>query len=132
MKLKEFSTSSTMVLNGLPTVTFSKVGLITFSRVAVHGTGLEAGDKLVFLQDEENPGDWYMKRSTTLAGTVLRPGPGGALCCNFVEVARKVLESTRESLAGYQLSTTPESRARFRVATRLENGMYAIITRNRL
>lgn len=122
MKLKEFSTRGRKALKGIATITFSKSGCIGLNGSAVETMGVKSGDKLIFFQDEENPRDWYIQ-VTQDKGAELRLGSGtsGGLYCNFAFVVQEVFKSM-------QL----KDRAKFQISTQVDNGMYAIITKNQI
>lgn len=122
MKLKEFSTCGRKALKGMATITFSKSGCIGLNNKTVESMGLKPGDKLVFFQDEDNPRDWYMGVGKE-KGAELRLGSGtsGSLFCNFSFVVQEVFESTQT-----------KGRVKFQVASRCENGVFAIITKNQI
>lgn len=64
MKLKTFNLSNTPSAGRtqLPQIGVNiKSGLIRINKAACELTKLAAADQLVFLQDEDEPGDWYLE-----------------------------------------------------------------------
>jgi hypothetical protein len=62
MKLKKYDASVQSTRTGEPRISFDDKGVIRINKTAVQAIGLKAGDKVSFLQDEENPTDWYLSK----------------------------------------------------------------------
>lgn len=66
MKLKSFNAenSASSKYNRLPSVNIGYTsGIVYFNEAAKALANLKAGDKIEFLQDEDNPKDWYFAKS---------------------------------------------------------------------
>lgn len=63
MKLKEFNTENvTHTRKGTPTLSVNcKGGLFTFSKDSVELIGMKANDQIIFCQDEDDKGNWYLE-----------------------------------------------------------------------
>jgi hypothetical protein len=95
MKLKEFNaedfpnTRTTAPAFSIDT----KVGCNRLNREACELIGLKAGDKIKFLQDEEEEGDWYIEKVKE-GGFVLRTTKNAtSLCFNSTPMAKKIADS---------------------------------------
>lgn len=121
MKLKEYTTTGLKALKGMVTVSFNNHGGIFFNGQAKTALGLKPGDKIVFLQDEENPSDWYLKVDDEKGAELRENTTGHGLACNFVVVAHEIITSTGNT-----------GGAKFQLSTDKENDMHAIITRRNL
>lgn len=64
MKLKEFNTENTVTTrNGVASIGVNtKTGLFNLNKQAKELTGLKNGDQIVLLQDEDDPGCWYLQK----------------------------------------------------------------------
>lgn len=73
MKLKKYNhTNVSATRKGEPLIRISrKPGLLSFTKEAVEMTGLKAGDRIDFFQDEESV-DWYISRTEGDDGFLLR------------------------------------------------------------
>lgn len=66
MKLKSFNAhnAASSKYSRLPSVNIGYTsGIIYFNESAKQLTNIKAGDKIEFLQDEDNPKDWYLAKS---------------------------------------------------------------------
>lgn len=124
MKLTEYNVcNSKMARVTKPMISISqRVGLMTFNRKAAAKLNLKPGDKVVFLQDEENKTDWYLKVSNDSDGFKLRRGSNstGLLNFNCKKIASEIAESIGVSGPFRCLISTEKT----------EEGNYPIITRS--
>lgn len=79
MKLKEFIVIKRMV--GKESIVLSKAGQIRFNKVLSDKLGLKEGSTVAFYEDEEEPGDWYIKPNSA-AGFALRKDVSSSLLFN--------------------------------------------------
>lgn len=87
MKLKVIQQS---VKKGACTIRCGKNGGIWFGKVVQDVLGLEAGDKVDFLQDEEHPKDFYLRK---LGGSLeLRKGSGATLTVAHASFVRAMCD----------------------------------------
>lgn len=96
MKLKTFNaTNVVMVRSFTPGIGVnSKSGLFTINRAACDEIGLKEGDFIQFLQDEEEPENWFIEKVKD-TGFQLR-GKGdekSALSFNNTTMVRKIFDS---------------------------------------
>ncbi len=96
MKLKIYNTENSKGTNtGKPTVRINKKsGLFSLSKAASELIGIVAGDKIVFVQDEDSPADWFIQKTTDASGFSLRQkgtNDGGAFNCT--KLAHAILGS---------------------------------------
>lgn len=61
MKLKSYNTTNTSGRTSKALISISKTGLFRFSKGAIDVLGIKAGDQVQFLQDEEDPENWYLE-----------------------------------------------------------------------
>ncbi|HEY5591548.1 MAG TPA: hypothetical protein VIK55_11085 [Paludibacter sp.] len=117
MKLKEFNTSnSKMALPGEPTLRInSKAGLLGFSKAASVILGLTDQTKIIFVQDEDNPTDWYIKITSEENGFSLRRKENTSeFAFNNTPIAKLILESIKTDrlklafkACGFKICKTP-------------------------
>lgn len=63
MQLKKYDALNTVSSRkGNPTISFNRGGAIGISGEACKAIGLSEGDKVSLVEDEENPGDWYITK----------------------------------------------------------------------
>lgn len=98
MKLKEFNTETCVtprIYNGVPCININvKVGLFRLNPEAQKLVNLQDGDQIVFLQDEEDPANWYLEKVKE-KGFVLRmkETSGKGLVFNNIAVGRQIADS---------------------------------------
>jgi hypothetical protein len=98
MKLKEFNTETcvtTRAHTGVPCIGVNvKAGLFRLNPEAQQLVNLKDGDQVVFLQDEEDPANWYLEKVKE-KGFVLRmkETSGKGLVFNNRAVAKEIAES---------------------------------------
>jgi len=65
MKLKVFDTTTVISPRNQknPALTIHRKGSIRFNRSAVDKLKLQEGEQIAFVQDEEDPSNWYLTRS---------------------------------------------------------------------
>lgn len=120
MKLKEYNSPCKNIID-VPTIRFSGKGTITINAVASELLNLKPGVKISFAQDTEHPKDWFL-RTNVLTGITLKR-----------RLQRKNLEGHyRELSCEIIKSTESDKHARFQLSTEMHDGMYAIITANKL
>ncbi len=125
MKIKRFNIENTKCVKiGKPTIRFAKQGQITLSTEAVRKMNIKPGDKIEFIQDEEKPKDWYLKKSKIGFSTRKYSG-SDALICNASTICRLFMISVEKEGAlsvGCFVATVPTS---------IEGEeMYAILTKS--
>lgn len=97
MKLKQVFGDAGQKTKAAPTVSICYLnGAIRFNRSTVEILGLKKGDSLVFFQDEDNPADWYFKKSTD-GGSVQLRTQGNLLYVYCASIARPILKSRKIS-----------------------------------
>lgn len=93
MKLKTFNTTNAQRYTRTePFVSFMKTGLILISKPAAQLLGVEAGDQIQFLQDTDNPKDWYIEKVKE-DGFTLRRNAAGGLITNSLPIKKIMFES---------------------------------------
>lgn len=101
-----------------PAITLRKTGIITLNRVAAERMGLSAGDRITFCQDENNQGDWYLKKHPE--GILLGPKRLGRYCTYWKYMVLKIFDSI--DFYGSSVSIPV-------VCNPDEKGLYPLITR---
>ncbi len=107
--------------NKFPSLSIHKSGVLRLNKTAVTALDFKHGDAFEVLQDEENPQDWYIAKTTNENALIWRKDSSGAMLCNVKYIADKILKS---------LGITGKA-AKFRIATEeVEEGLkaYAIFT----
>lgn len=92
MKLIEYDrrdVRSTNIEHPMITVT-PKSGVFILNKAAVLVTGLKSFDKVTLLQDEEKPGDWYLRLAYNTFGFRLRDDGKGNLKFSARSIAVKM------------------------------------------
>ena len=112
MKLKRFNQKTTASApRGRATIRFNKSGAISISGVAVDLTGINSGDYIEIVQDEQNPEDWYITKSDMNVGFKLRPGgKSGNSMANSAATCRAFLKQfprTGKTSTGCLIGTVP-------------------------
>lgn len=123
MKLKEYNTPPPRKnIIDIPIIRFSDKGIISINSVAAEALNLESGVKISFAQDTERPKDWFL-RTNVHTGVSVRTTHQNrkSLVCSYREVSCEVLKSTGA-----------DKYVRFKLCTEMHDGMYAIITANKL
>ncbi len=66
MKFKRYNetTFPKGATSGTPNISFSRSGTITLNSVAVNALQINAEERIEFIQDEDNPEDWYILKSS--------------------------------------------------------------------
>lgn len=101
-----------------PAITLRKTGIITLNRVAAERMGLSAGDRITFCQDENNQGDWYLKKHPE--GILLGPEKLGRYRTYWKYMVLKIFDSI--DFYGSSVSIPV-------VCNPDEKGLYPLITR---
>ena len=93
MKLSTFNTTNAQRYTRTePFVSFMKTGLILLNKPAALLLGVEPGDQVQFLQDTENPTDWYIEKVNE-DGFTLRRNAAGGLILNSLPIKKIMFES---------------------------------------
>lgn len=131
MKLIEYNALNSMaVRKGKPTVGINRSsGVIRLSGAAANAIGLKAGDYIKILQDEENPNDFFICKTTAEVGFKLRSNSSSTgLMTNCVTVCVKMLESAKtDDKALFNLIPEPQKINKenmFLVITKLTSNKY--------
>jgi hypothetical protein len=98
MKFKEFNSSnSTMLAPGEATIRInSKAGILSFSKEASRILQFNSTTKVVMLQDEDLPSDWYVKITEAENGFPLRKKDEKTeYCFNSTPLCKAVLASLK-------------------------------------
>lgn len=98
MKFKEFNSSnSTMLAPGEATIRInSKAGILSFSKEASKMLQFNSTTKVVMLQDEDIPTDWYVKITKAENGFPLRKKDEKIeYCFNSTPLAKAILASLK-------------------------------------
>jgi len=97
MKLKEFNVSNSRYFANKkdPRVRFNKkAGLISFSIAAIKLLDLKKEDRVIILQDEENPEDWYINKTQSKSRFALRfQDNKKGVFFNCALITRRILDS---------------------------------------
>jgi len=93
----------------LSKVIVSRTGLFRFSKSFVQAAKLQAGDKVAFWNDIDEPRNWYVAKDNN-SGLTLRDGKHGGLSFNSSDLKDKILKSTGEKneSAIYSIVSLPE------------------------
>lgn len=94
MKLKSFNAenAASSKYNRLPSVNVGyKSGVLYFNIAAKEAAKLQPGDKIEFLQDEENPKDWYFSKSDN--GLLVRAKNAKGAEIQSSKLAKEILHS---------------------------------------
>jgi hypothetical protein len=123
MKLKKFDRSDCQLrYDEKAVVAFEKSGIIRFNRTAVKHLKLEVGDKIAIYQDEERPRDWYIEKTDSETGLIMRKHSSpGSVCCNAKQITSVVQKAVKNEV----------KTMRFRIAAlpvEEGQGLYAILT----
>ena len=114
MKLKEFNAENTMSLRSeKPSLHINtKTGLFSFNKAACDKLGLVDGDQVTFHQDEEDPGDWYIRTlGKTGKGFALRAkeNVSKGLLFNNTSMARALVFSIQDGLLSCRIPLASEA-----------------------
>ena len=125
MKVKRFNANNcSHARPGKPTINFNKKGPISISKTAVQKLNVSPETPVAFLQDEENPKDWYITVGGDKDGFKVRYAENGACIFNSSYLSQTLLRSLGISTnSSFLIATEP---------TELflgQNG-YAIITKS--
>nr|WP_129732304.1 hypothetical protein [Parabacteroides goldsteinii] len=97
MKLKQLFGDAGQKTKAAPTVSVCFWnGAFRFNKATFEILGLKKGDGLVFFQDEDNPTDWYFKKSTS-RGSIQLKAQGNTLYVYSTSIARPLLASRKIS-----------------------------------
>ncbi len=125
MKFKRFDRSVNR-MSSKPIFAFTKSGAISLNRSTMDHLGLKSKDKVELLQDEDNPKDWYVAKSTSEHGFVLRHG--GKKSDSLIFNSRSTTIAIQQSL---QISTDSSFRIPVAPQPMVDEGnqYWALLTR---
>lgn len=86
-------TVETNTIYSVPRVTLSRRGFISLTSKAARIMDLKAGDRIVFLQDQSFPTDWYIAKSDDPSGFKLTAGGRKNLIAQSGELVGKIAAS---------------------------------------
>lgn len=123
MNLKKYTRADCKYLTrGKPTVRISKKGFVSFNKTAVQKLAFKPFEKILVIQDQQRPKDWYIQKTDDPDGFELRTYAKTSMAMNAAKITNLMLDSL-----GLSSSTT------FRMATEpTVNGdeeYYAILTK---
>ena len=128
MRLKKYTRSDCKYrMPGQPSVNIREGGPISFNKTISESIGLKDGDKIVFLQDEIRPMDWYISKTENDDGFVLRGKikTSSSLITNSATVARAILKSVGSiKKATFRMSEKPtevDGKKYFAILTKVPN-----------
>lgn len=96
MKLKIYDRSLGPLKVGVATLNVNKGGMFGFSARSADVIGLEHGSKVLIIQDEDRPKDWYVAkdhRGGEPTGFEVRGKKANTLCFNSSYTAQKIKDS---------------------------------------
>ncbi|MDM1048038.1 hypothetical protein [Sphingobacterium hotanense] len=94
MKLKEYNkTNSGAGKASVAMVTMGAKGLLSFNLAACLTANLSPGDRIILLQDEDRPKDWYLSKTDSEEGYVLRDYKNGVLAFNSSKLVSAIVDS---------------------------------------
>jgi hypothetical protein len=88
MKLKAIENNITR--KGMVKITFSKNGSLSISLSAMEKYGFKQNDKVIILQDEESPDDFYIVKSESPGSVMLRATSGKSLMVGYSKAVEKI------------------------------------------
>nr|WP_321357212.1 hypothetical protein [uncultured Draconibacterium sp.] len=121
MKLKTYSREDCKYrYAGSPVFRVEKSGVLKLSKQAYEQIDLKAGEKILILQDQERPTDWYIQKTNNEDGFVLRES-SNHLAFNAKNIAIEILKSlgVEFKAMSFQMSTNP-----------IDGKYYAILTKS--
>jgi hypothetical protein len=129
MKIKIYNkTNSQLVREGQATVRMNtKTGMISFSKAACANIGLEDKSKVIFIQDEESPKDWFvattkLEDGMICKGRVRKDDHFEAITVQSTHVCREIAESCKIKVISFSFLVA-------KVSTELLNmRLFAILT----
>lgn len=110
MKLKSYNQKNASKLRvGRLSVRFTKKGAILFSAKATKLICIDKDSYIEFLQDEDSPQDWYIKKSNEEIGLRCRHAANSSIMVNSAIVSNKILESINNinESVGFLISKKP-------------------------
>lgn len=120
MKAKVYSRENCKYkTNGKSAISLSKSGVISISSQAIEKIGLTAGDKILMVQDEEKPTDWYIQKTEEEHGFVLRKSTKH-LAFNAKSIVIDLLKSLGKELqsTSFILATEPTEEVYYAIITK--------------
>lgn len=102
-----------------PLITVSKFGIITFNLKLITELNLSEGTKVSFLQDKNNPKDWYLKIGSINSLPLMKKSKSNStgLFIQYKELVNVILKSIDK-----------DKTIKIRCSIQIHNGMYALLT----
>jgi len=102
-----------------PLITVSKFGIITFNLKLITELNLSEGTKVSFLQDKNNPKDWYLKIGSINGLPLMKKSKSNStgLFIQYKELVNVILKSIDK-----------DKTTKIRCSIQIHNGMYALLT----
>jgi hypothetical protein len=100
-------------------ISFEKKGIIRLNKFATDALLIKVNDRINILQDEDNPRDWYIEKTTEEEGLVMRKHNTGSVCCNSISI-----------VSAFRKSHGFTGTISLRIATQMafdDSGMHAIL-----
>lgn len=125
MKLKTFKCSEHKIYSTKMTVSFSKYGVITFSRSLTKSLDVKKGEYLEIAQDEDTPQDWYLRKGSGDSDHFRINGPKAKKYKSLYLCSAGLGNALRKSL-----NITLRETIRFPVSEPNQEGWHAILTKS--
>lgn len=100
-----------------PLITVSKFGIITFNLKLITELNLSEGIKVSFLQDKNNPKDWYLKIGSINGLPLMKKLNSTSLFIQYKKLTNIILKSIGK-----------DKTIKIRCSIQIHNGMYALLT----
>ena len=103
-----------------PLITISKFGIITFNLKLISELNLSEGIKVSFLQDKNNPKDWYLKIGSINGLPLMKKktkSNSTSLFIQYKELTNIILKSISK-----------DKTTRIRCSIQIHDGLYALLT----
>lgn len=102
-----------------PLITVSKFGIITFNLKLITELNLSEGTKVSFLQDKNNPKDWYLKIGSINGLPLMKKSKSNStgLFIQYKELVNVILKSIDK-----------DKTTKIRCSIQIHNGMCALLT----
>ncbi len=107
-----------------PRLHIDKRGTFSFNKVACENMGLKIGDYLEFIQDKDNPSDWYIVKSEKGKGIQLNKSTSGQLKLSSMHLSIII----RRSIEWHDRETSLHFLVAYEPVTIDDEEMWAIIT----
>lgn len=102
-----------------PLITISKFGIIAFNLKLISELNLSEGIKVSFLQDKNNPKDWYLKIGSINGLPLMKKAKSNStsLFIQYKELTNIILKSIGK-----------DKTTRIRCSIQIHDGLYALLT----